>query len=88
MLKLIDFWAEWCAPCKIMTPILEDVEKEFLTKLEIVKINVDENPELASKYGVLSIPTYVFEKENVEVERLIGARPKAEIAQIIQKHSE
>lgn len=86
MLKLIDFYADWCAPCKIMTPILEEIEKEFAGKLEISKIDVDANPDLAAKYSVLSIPTYVFEKENSEIERLIGARPKTEFVKVIQNH--
>ncbi len=60
--KLLDFWAPWCGPCKIMNPIIEELEKELGSKITVEKINVDEDPETASKYGVMSIPTYVVLK--------------------------
>ena len=63
MVKLLDFWAPWCGPCLIMNPILEEIEKELAGKFEIEKINVDENPEKTSQYGVMSIPTYIIEKD-------------------------
>jgi thioredoxin 1 len=83
MIKLLDFWAVWCGPCRIMEPILEEVEKEFKGKIEIVKINVDEDPATASKYGVMSIPTYVVEKEGKEVGRRVGSMPKSELVKLV-----
>ena len=82
--KLIDFWAPWCGPCRVMNPVLEELEKELAGKAEIVKINVDENPTEASKYGVMSIPTYVIEKDGKEVGRKIGVTPKAELLKLLQ----
>lgn len=76
MVKLIDFWAEWCGPCRIMNPAIAELEKELSGKIEFEKVNVDENNQRASQYGVLSIPTYVIEKDGKEADRLIGARSK------------
>lgn len=84
MVKLLDFWAVWCAPCRIMNPIIEELEKELAGKIEIVKINVDEKPEEASKYGVMSIPTYVIEKDGKEVGRKIGVTAKADLLKLLQ----
>lgn len=86
MLKILDFWAEWCGPCKFMEPLMDELEKELKDKVEIEKINVDENQELAAKYQVLSIPTYIFEKEDQEVDRIIGATQKDNFLKIISKH--
>lgn len=82
--QLLDLWAQWCAPCRIMEPILEEVEKEFKDKVEIVKINVDEKPEEASKFGVMSIPTYIVMKDGKEVGRRVGSMPKAELIKLLQ----
>lgn len=82
--KLLDFWAAWCGPCKIMEPVLEELEKELKGKVEIEKINVDENPGKASEYGVMSIPTYVIEKDGKEVGRRIGVTSKAELLKLLQ----
>ncbi len=76
--KVIDFWAPWCPPCKIMNPIIEELEEELKGKVEFVKYNVDEEQEAAQKYGVMSIPTYVIEKDGKEVARTTGARSKEE----------
>lgn len=84
MTKLLDFWAAWCGPCKIMEPILEELEKELDDKVEIEKINVDENPQRAAQYGVMSIPTYVIEKEGKEVGRKIGVTAKSELVKLLQ----
>jgi thioredoxin 1 len=84
---LVDFWAEWCGPCKMITPVLEEIAKEQLGKITIVKLNVDENPDTARRFEVMSIPTLMlFHKGSLE-KRLVGARSKtqlmAEIAQFI-----
>lgn len=80
---LVDYWAEWCGPCKIMDPILDELEKEYAGKVEIQKINVDEQPEKASAAGVMSIPTYVIMKDGKEVARKIGVTPKSELAKLL-----
>lgn len=86
MTKLLDFWAEWCGPCKFMEPILEELENELAGKVTIEKINVDENPDLAAKYGVMSIPTYIVLKDDKEVERIIGATSKDNLLKAITKN--
>lgn len=86
MIKILDFWASWCYPCKIMEPVLEEVEKELAGKVVIEKINVDENPAKTSEFGVMSIPTYVVVKDNKEVDRLIGATSKDNFSEFISKH--
>jgi thioredoxin 1 len=84
MVKLVDFWAVWCGPCKVMDPVLEEIEKELSGKFEMVKVNVDEEPEKASSYGVMGIPTYVIEKDGKEVARKVGITPKAELIKLLQ----
>ncbi|OIP97932.1 thioredoxin [candidate division WWE3 bacterium CG09_land_8_20_14_0_10_39_24] len=76
MLKLLDFYADWCGPCQTMLPIMEGLEKSFAGKIEILKINVDTDMETAQKYAVMSIPTFVVEKDGKEMDRKIGAVPK------------
>lgn len=83
MMKFIDFWAPWCGPCKIMNPIVEELEKEF-KDVEFEKVNVDEKGDIASKYGVMSIPTFVVEKDGKEIDRKIGAVGKDELVKLLK----
>lgn len=84
MVKLMDYWAPWCNPCKIMDPVLEELEKELAGKFEMEKINVDESPGKAAEFGVMGIPTYVIIKDGKEVGRKIGVTSKAELIKLLQ----
>lgn len=83
-IQLLDMWAEWCQPCHVMNPVIDEIERELVGKVEIVKINVDEKPQEASKYGVMSIPTYIILKDDKEVGRRIGVTPKSELLKLLQ----
>ncbi|MEM2083885.1 MAG: thioredoxin [Nitrososphaerota archaeon] len=82
---IIDFWAEWCAPCKAIAPIIEELAKEYAGKIVFGKINVDENQEIAAKFFIMSIPTLIFFKNGKEVNRIIGLVPKEIINKEIEK---
>ena len=84
MVKILDFYADWCGPCQTLVPTLEEVVKE--TQIELEKINVDQNQERASKYGVFSVPTLVFEKDGKEIDRLVGLVAKNKILETIERH--
>lgn len=88
MVKLIDFYADWCGPCIIMKPVVDELEKELSGKVQVEKINVDENPSKAEEFQVFSIPTYVVVKDDREVERFIGATAKNNLLGILAKHLE
>ena len=81
---LVDFWASWCGPCKMMGPVVEQIAKEMGDSARVCKINIDEQPELASQYNVMSIPTFILFKEGKEVNRTIGAMPKEELARLFE----
>lgn len=76
MLKLLDFYADWCGPCKIMTPIFDEIESEYEGKVEFKKVDVEAESETASKYGIMSIPTFVILRDDKEIDRKTGAMPK------------
>jgi thioredoxin 1 len=82
---LVDFWAEWCGPCKMIGPLIEELATEYDGKAVIGKLNVDENPDIAATYGIRSIPTLLVFKGGEIVDRIVGAVPKANIAQKIDK---
>jgi thioredoxin 1 len=86
MIKVLDFWATWCGPCKFMEPIIEEIEKEQAGKVQFEKINVDEHQDIAAKHQVMSIPTYIITKDNKEQERIIGATPKDNFLKVISKY--
>ena len=76
---LVDFWAEWCGPCKALAPVLDEIAGEMQEKAKVVKVNVDENKELAQKYGIRGIPTLIYFKNGQAEKTLVGSQPKAEI---------
>ena len=83
---LVDFWATWCGPCRMIAPILENLADEYADNLKIVKLDVDHNPNVSLKYGVQSIPTLILFKDGKEVERIIGYMPKERLLNRIRPH--
>ena len=82
-LVMVDFWAVWCGPCQTVAPIVEELASEYGDKLKVLKLNTDENPEIAGRYQVMSIPTIIFFNGGQPVEKLIGARPKRQFKEVI-----
>ena len=83
---LVDFWAEWCAPCRMLAPTFEKLAEKYGDQIEFAKVNVDEVPELANHLAVRSIPTLVLLRDGVVVEQLVGARPYQELARLLERH--
>ncbi len=82
---LVDFWAAWCGPCKMVSPVVDEVAEVFQNDLTVGKVNVDENPAIASNYGVMNIPTLIHFKGGEEKKRIIGYHDKDELSSIIRK---
>jgi thioredoxin 1 len=79
-LVLVDFWAVWCGPCRMVAPIVDEIAKEFEGKLKVMKLNTDENPDIAGKYRIMGIPTLMFFKNGQTVDQVVGAVPKAQLS--------
>ena len=84
---IVDFWAEWCAPCRLLGPTIDAIADDFAGKAKVYKMNVDENPDTPAKFSIRAIPTILVFKGGEVVEQLQGNQPKDEIAAVIQKHS-
>ena len=82
---LLDFWASWCGPCRMLSPIVDEVAEER-GDVKVGKVNVDEQPELAGEFGVMSIPTLIVFKNGEEIDRSVGALPKARLQALLEKH--
>ncbi|ALN76175.1 thioredoxin [Staphylococcus agnetis] len=84
--KLVDFWATWCGPCKMIAPVLEDLANDYDGKADILKLDVDQNQATAAKYEVMSIPTLIVFKDGESVDKVVGFQPKENLAQVLDKH--
>jgi len=85
-LSVIDFWAEWCGPCRAIGPVIEELSKEYEGKVNIGKVNVDHNPQISMNYGITSIPAILFVKGGEVVDKLVGAQPKSNFVKKIEQH--
>jgi len=83
-LIIVDFWATWCGPCRMLSPILDEVEEEMADKISVVKVNVDDADEIAAQYRIMSIPTLLFFKNGQLVDKTVGAMPKAVLVEKIK----
>ena len=83
-LTVVDFWAEWCGPCRAIGPVIEELSKEYEGKVNIGKVNVDHNPQVSMNYGITSIPAILFVKGGQVVDKLVGAQPKANFVKKIE----
>ncbi len=85
-LSVVDFWAEWCGPCRAIGPVIEELSKEYDGKVTVGKVNVDHNPQVSMNYGITSIPAILFVKGGQVVDKLVGAQPKANFVKKIEQH--
>ena len=85
-LSVIDFWAEWCGPCRAIGPVIEELATEYTGKVNIGKVNVDHNPQVSMNYGITSIPAILFVKNGEVVDKLVGAQPKSNFVKKIEQH--
>jgi len=82
---IIDFWATWCAPCRAIAPVLDELAQKYQGKITVGKVNVDEHPDLAAQFGVMNIPTLLFINKGQEVDRVVGVQPKSALEAKIEK---
>lgn len=85
-LTVVDFWAEWCGPCRAIGPVIEELAKDYAGKVNIGKLNVDHNPQVSSTYGITSIPAILFLKNGQVVDKLVGAQPKSNFVKKIESN--
>ncbi len=83
---LVDFWAPWCGPCRMVAPVVDEIAQQYEGKVKVVKVNTDENPSIASQYGIRSIPTLMVFKGGQRVDMVVGAVPKTTLSNTLEKH--
>ena len=83
---LVDFWAPWCGPCRMVAPVVEEIAQQYDGHIKVVKLNTDENPQVASQYGIRSIPTLMIFKGGQKVDMVVGAVPKSTLANTLEKY--
>ena len=83
---LVDFWAPWCGPCRMVAPVVDEISEQFTGQIQVVKVNTDENPQVASQYGIRSIPTLMIFKDGQKVDMVVGAVPKTTLASTLEKY--
>ena len=86
-LLMVDFWADWCGPCKMLAPLIESLDKEYEGRVTVGKVNVDDEQELAIRYGVMSIPTVIFFKDGQEIDRKVGVMPPKVFTQVLDENA-
>jgi len=84
---MVDFWAPWCAPCRMVGPIIEELSNSYSGKVKVGKLNTDDNPGIASRYGIMSIPTILLFKNGQIVDRIVGAVPKKDFEKMLTAHA-